>query len=74
MKKPTTEKPMRRWRVTGSVRGGKYLGEFEARTQKAAEELALNSENAGSITLCHGCSDECEDGTVEAADAELVGE
>lgn len=62
---------MAKWRVVAKVVGSKYLGEFEAKTKEDAERLARASEAAG-ISLCHRCSDECEDADVEDVYAERV--
>jgi hypothetical protein len=58
------------WRVHGTVTGSKYLGEFEAETEEEAIEKALDSD-AAYISLCHQCSGNCEDPTVESATAEI---
>jgi hypothetical protein len=42
----------------GKVIGSKYLGEFEASTKEAAEELAVQQ---ASVSLCHHCNSEIED-------------
>ena len=62
---------MKKWTVTASVVGSKYLGIFEAETKEAAEQMAEES-NAASICLCHECSTECEDAEVRDAEAEEV--
>ncbi len=62
---------MPKYRVVGTVVGGKYLGEFEADSAELAEEMAMD-EHGGNISLCHQCSGECEDGEVTAAHAELI--
>ena len=60
---------MKRWSVIGHVSGGKYLGDFEAETEEAAIELALESE-AATVHLCHVCCNQCEDPTIEDGTAE----
>lgn len=60
-----------KWSVNGVVQGAKHLGIFEADTKEAAVEMALDK-NGGPISLCHQCSSECEDGSVEEAVAEPV--
>ena len=55
----TTENVMPLYQVTATVVGSKYLGEFEAETEEAAKEMALASD-AVFISLCHQCSDQCE--------------
>lgn len=62
---------MPRYHVYGHVVGTKYLGEFEAKNEKAAEGIALNGEEAYS-SLCHQCSSECSDPEIKEATAELV--
>jgi hypothetical protein len=64
-------KKLKKWRVYGTVVGGKYLGEFEAATKEEAEQMAMESDAAG-ISLCHQCTDECEDPHVDEARAEEV--
>jgi hypothetical protein len=51
------------WRATATVRGGKFLGEIEAPT---ADEALDQAEQLGTmhVSLCHQCSDECEDAEV----------
>lgn len=58
----------KKWAVHGSVVGGKFLGYYEAATKEEAEEKAMD-EHGGPISLCHHCSSECEDGTVETCTA-----
>jgi len=58
------KKKKRLWAVYGSIVGSKYLGEFEAETKEAAIQQALNSAEA-SISLCHECSHEISDPTVD---------
>lgn len=55
-----------KWDVTGVVVGSKFLGTFEAETEAEAVRMALESD-ASSVSLCHQCSDECEDPEVERA-------
>ncbi|ACL60545.1 hypothetical protein [Methylobacterium nodulans] len=64
---------MPKFHVVGKVVGSKYLGCFEAATAEEAVEKALN-EAGGPISLCHQCTDECEDGCVEDARADLAKE
>ena len=56
----------KRWSVSGVVAGSKFLGVFEADTEAEAVEMALDSENAF-VSLCHQCSDQCEDPQIESA-------
>lgn len=58
-----------KYHVIGSVKGSKYLGVYEADSAEEAIEAALN-EQGGPISLCHSCSSQCEDGSVEEATAE----
>lgn len=64
---------MARYRVTGTVTGGKYLGEFEAGTASEAVSMALASDSA-SCCLCHKCADEISDPEVTDATADLIEE
>lgn len=61
------------WAVNGIVKGGKFLGYFEAETKEQAIALALNTDEAN-VSLCNQCSGECEDGAIEEADAWLKDE
>lgn len=54
--------PMRTWHANGSVVGGKYLGEVQARTEEEAIELA--GRHAG-VSFCHACTSECENAEIE---------
>lgn len=58
-----------KYHVVGTVHGSKYLGEYEAESAEEAVEMAL-AEKGGPISLCHHCSQECEDGNVESATAD----
>lgn len=60
---------MPKFSVTGHVTGSKHLGVFEAETAEKAIEMALESEDAGNVCLCHQCSDECEDPQILEATA-----
>ena len=51
---------MPKFRVSATVTGSKYIGEFEAATAEEAEQMAYDSGEA-SISLCHQCASECED-------------
>lgn len=62
---------MPRYNVVAKVVGSKYLGEFEAETAEEAIEKALVS-RAAHISLCHQCTDECEDPECEEATAEMI--
>ena len=59
------------YKVYGVVTGSKYLGEFEADTAEEAVDLALESDEA-CCCLCHACSRECEDPSIESATAEPI--
>ena len=50
----------KKWRCSGTVVGGKYLGEVEAATKKEAMDLAEQLESV-CVSLCHQCTSECED-------------
>lgn len=51
---------MPKFRVSATVTGSKYIGEFEAATAEEAERMAYGSAEA-SVSLCHQCASECED-------------
>jgi hypothetical protein len=55
--------------VYGVVTGSKYLGRFEANTKEEAIKLASGE---ASVSLCHQCSDECEDPEIHEIVAEEV--
>lgn len=50
---------MPKFRVYGVFTGSRYLGEFEAETAEAAEQLAAES-GENHVCLCHQCSSEIE--------------
>lgn len=56
---------MPKFRVSASVVGSKYLGEFEAKDEEEAVELALKE--SGSVCLCHHCADEIIDPEIDPA-------
>ena len=62
---------MPRWRVYGKVVGSKYLGEVEAETQKEAEEKGLNL-NSVFVSLCHRCSEQCEDPEIHEVSTDRI--
>jgi hypothetical protein len=62
---------MKKWSVTATVTGSKFLGIFEAETKEEAEQMAEESES-GSISLCNQCSDKCEDPMINDVEAEEV--
>ena len=51
---------MMRYRVSGVVVGGAYLGEVEAKGPSAALRKALEELDIG-VSFCHQCSDGCSD-------------
>jgi len=57
---------VKKWNVTGTVTGSKYLGVFEAETKEEAEALALESESA-LVAICNYCNSECSDPSIESA-------
>ena len=61
----------KKWSITATVVGGKYIGEIEAATKKEAMEKALNMEEAD-VRFCHQCSGECENAELTEFHAELV--
>ena len=55
---------LRTWRCYGHVQGSKYLGEVQARSAKEAQEKAYAELECG-VSLCHQCTDECEDPEID---------
>jgi hypothetical protein len=49
-----------KYSVYARVTGSKFIGEFEARTEEEAIELAEKSDEAW-VSFCHQCSGNCED-------------
>lgn len=64
-------KKLKKYRVTGHVFAGKYLGIVEAENEEDAKEKGLNLETA-SVSLCHACAEECEDPQVEDVTVEEI--
>lgn len=62
---------MKRYRAYAEITGGKYLGEVEAESKDKAEEVAWELESAG-VSLCHSCSEECEDAEIAGITVEEV--
>ena len=54
----------KKWHVSATVVGSKYLGEFEADTAEEAIELA-GASDAAWVNLCHQCAEECEDPQID---------
>jgi hypothetical protein len=52
---------MPKYRGYGMVEGSKYLGVVEAKDEL---EALKKFRKGASVTLCHACADECEDGEV----------
>lgn len=63
------DEPVKKFVVYGAVVGSKFLGVFEAETEEAAVEKALESDECF-VSFCHQCSDNCEDPQIETATAE----
>lgn len=70
---PEPEAPgeLRTWSCHGRVVGGKYLGTVEARSKEEAESLAYGLDEA-SVSLCHHCSEQCEDPEIDEVICEVV--
>ncbi|GAA4827865.1 hypothetical protein GCM10023310_00660 [Paenibacillus vulneris] len=64
---------MAKYRVYGVVRATKYIGEFEAETKEAAEQLAWDSDEAYS-SVCYHCSKQVEDPEIERLEVEEIKE
>ena len=62
---------MRKYKVYGIVTGSKYIGEFEAESPEEAQELAAESDKVY-VSICHQCSDECDDPQITEFQAEAV--
>lgn len=50
---------MKTYHVYGTVTGSKYLGTVKAENEEEAKEKGLMLPSA-SVSLCHQCSEECE--------------
>lgn len=57
-------KKIKKYSVSASVRGGKYLGEVEATSPAEAIQKAWDLDSCH-VSMCHQCSDECEDPEVD---------
>ena len=64
---------MKKFNVYGKVFGTKFLGVVEAKNKKDAENKGFDLESIY-VSLCHQCSDQCEDAEVVSIDAEEVDE
>ncbi|MCS3449951.1 hypothetical protein M2222_001226 [Bradyrhizobium elkanii] len=62
---------MKQYSVVGCVTASKYMGRFWANSKEEAIELAQKSDN-NFVSLCHQCSDECEDPEIHEMVAEEV--
>lgn len=71
--KATKWAELRRFRVNATVAGGKFLGEVEARSRDETISRAFDLDSSG-ITLCHICSEQCEDAEIVKLMFEPVGE
>lgn len=65
-------KKLKRYMVTASVVGSKFIGYFEAESADAAIEQAGKSGRCG-VSLCHECSSEISDPEIDELFAEEVG-
>lgn len=59
-----------KYNLIGTVTGSKYLGTVEAESAEEAIEKAYKLDTC-SISLCHQCTDECEDPEITEIIAEL---
>jgi hypothetical protein len=64
---------VRTWRCYGHVHGSKYLGEVKARSAKEAQDKAFELEECH-VSLCHQCTGDCEDPTIEEINVEAADE
>jgi len=62
---------MPKYRVHGTVTGGKYIGDVEAKDEKEAREKAWQLDGCYP-NLCHQCASECEDAEVTDLHVEFV--
>jgi hypothetical protein len=62
---------MPKFAVHARIVGSKYLGEFEADN---ADEAIAKAEASGAsyVSMCHQCSEECEDPECDKITADLV--
>jgi len=58
------------YRAYGVVTGGKYLGTVEAINEEEAKKKALELESCR-VSLCHYCSDECDDPQIDDVNVEV---
>ena len=61
----------KRYRVYGTVTGGKFLGIYEAASKEEAEDRAWA---AAHVCICHQCSREIDDPDITAVEAEEIAE
>ena len=52
----------KKWSVSASVVGTKWIGDYDAETGEEAIKMAYNDAH---VSLCHACASECEDPAVE---------
>lgn len=62
---------MAKWSITGTVVGGKYIGEVEADTEEQAMQKGFKLP-ACHVGLCHQCASECENGEIDEIHAEKI--
>lgn len=55
---------MKTWGVYATVRGSRYLGEVEAKTEKEAQKKADKLAEEADTGLCHECAEKAEDLTI----------
>jgi hypothetical protein len=62
---------MPKFDVYATVKGSRYIGEFDAENEDEAIEMAARSDRAN-INLCHQCSPKCENAECDDFSAELL--
>ena len=62
---------MKRYRATGVITGGKYLGEVEAENAEEAMEKAWDLPDTY-VSLCHQCSHKVGEISIEEIEVEEI--
>ena len=68
-----SKEKLKTYQCIGSVVGGKYLGEVQAKSPEEAIEKAYRDLDSY-VSLCHKCSGECENAEIQEIILECDGE